>query len=97
MKAKKLGLPIKQLIWDYNLSEGDFLAILLGKKEVGWFNQDWALLRLVENLHYYELKRLVDFKVLKQHWPHIRNKVFNKYLKEEYDWLLQEYFVSTTR
>ena len=90
-------LPLKKLIWEYKLDEADFQAILAGKKHMGWFDQNWALLRLVENLHYYELLKVVDINLLAKHWQDIKKKIFDRRLKSEYDWFLQKYFIPTTR
>ena len=36
----------KQLVWDYNLTQDEFEAILYGKKVLGNMNQSWAIVRV---------------------------------------------------
>jgi len=84
----------KQLVWDYDLSPDDFTKILSGKKEIGTFNQDWAISRVLENLNYYDAMTLVPYATLKNRWDYIKGKLFNKAIKNGYEFLLQRYPVS---
>jgi len=84
----------KQLVWDYDLSIDDFKRILKGDKEVGSFNQDWAISRVLENLNYYDAMDLVPYEVLKNRWGQVKGKIFNKSIKDGYEFLLQRYPVS---
>lgn len=86
----------KQLIWDYNLTLNDFKMILFGEKKIGSFDQDWAISRALENLNYYDAMDLVPYEVLKNRWNQVKRKIFNKSIKDGYDFLLQRYPVSIT-
>jgi hypothetical protein len=35
-------------VWDYDLAEGDFEALLEGRKTLGRLDRDWAAVRLLE-------------------------------------------------
>ena len=84
----------KQLVWDYNLSMNDFKTILLGEKKIGSFDQDWAISRVLENLNYYDAMDLVPYEVLKNRWGQVKGKIFNKSIKDGYEFLLQRYPIS---
>ena len=84
----------KQLVWDYDLSLNDFKTILLGEKQIGSFDQDWAVSRVLENLNYYDAMDLVPYEILKNRWSQVKGKIFNKSIKDGYEFLLQRYPVS---
>lgn len=84
----------RQLIWDYNLSLDDFKTILKGDKKIGLLDQDWAISRVLENLNYYDAMDLVPYGVLKNRWQYVKGKLFNKVIKNGYEFLLQRYPVS---
>lgn len=84
----------KQLVWDYDLSIDDFKMILLGDKKVGSLDQDWAISRVLENFNYYDAMDLVPYEVLKNRWSQVKEKLFNKAIKNGYEFLLQRYPVS---
>lgn len=84
----------KKLVWDYHLSADDFEKILLGEKNVGTFNQDWAISRILENLNYYDAMSLVPYTLLKKRWSFVKERLFNTTIKSGYEFLLQRYPVS---
>ncbi len=84
----------KQLVWDYHISFDEFKTILLGKKKIGTFDQDWAISRVLENLNYYDAMVLVPYSVLKNRWRYVKGKLFNMAIKNGYEFLLQRYPVS---
>lgn len=84
----------RQLVWDYNLSLDDFKMILLGDKKVGSLDQDWAISRVLENFNYYDAMDLIPYEVLKNRWNQVKEKLFNKAIKNGYEFLLQRYPVS---
>lgn len=86
----------KKLVWDYNLTPDEFEKILLGKKN-GNFDQDWAISRVLSNLHYYDAMHIVPYSVLKKRWSSIKGKLFNKTIRDDYEFLLHRYPVSITR
>lgn len=90
-------MDIKKVIWDYNISEEDFLHYLYGKKEDGWFNQDWALVRSIERLNYYELKNLVSTELLLKKWDLIKNRIWRKDIREGLEFALQRANISSSR
>jgi hypothetical protein len=83
-----------RLVWDYNLAPDDFAAILAGKKTLGWFNQAWAIGRVLENLPYYQAISLVPLSFLQQKWLLVKPRLFTDSLKKGYEFVLREYALS---
>lgn len=92
-KSMKADL-FKQLVWDYNLTQEEFEAILYGKKVLGNMNQSWAIVRVLENLNYYDAMNLISLKVLRDNWNKVKGQLFNNSIKNGYEFLLQRYSVS---
>lgn len=86
----------KQLVWDYNLTQDEFEAILAGKKVLGNMDQSWAITRVLENLNYYDAMNLVSLNTLRSNWKEVQPKLFNSSIKNGYEFLLQRYPVSIT-
>ena len=85
----------RKLLWDYNISLDEYLDYLYGRKEDGWFNQQWALLRAINNLNYYELRKLVSLKMLEEEWDEISDKIRDPAVKKGLEFLLQRKTVSS--
>lgn len=86
----------KQLVWDYDITQAEFEAILAGKKVMGSFDQNWAITRVLENANYYDAMDLVSLNTLRSHWADIQSRLFKSSIKSGYEFLLQRYPVSTT-
>lgn len=86
----------KQLVWDYNLTQNEFEAILAGKKVLGNMDQSWAIVRVLENLNYYDAMNLIPIDMLRNNWKEVQPKLFNDSIKNGYEFLLQRYPVSIT-
>ena len=86
----------KQLVWDYNLTQDEFELILNGKKVLGNMDQNWAIVRVLENLNYYDAMNLVSLSTLRNNWKEVQPKLFNSSIKNGYEFLLQRYPVSIT-
>ncbi len=86
----------KQLVWDYDLTQNEFEAILAGKKVLGNMDQNWAIVRVLENLNYYDAMNLVSLNTLRNNWKEVQPKLFNSSIKNGYEFLLQRYPVSVT-
>ena len=86
-----------QLVWDYNLPQGNFEAILRGEKVLGNLDQNWAIARILENLNYYEAMKLIPLELLRKNWELVKKKLFKYPIKNGYEFLLQRYPVSIAR
>lgn len=86
----------KQLVWDYHLTQNEFEAILAGEKVLGNLDQNWAIVRVLENLNYYDAMNLVPLNTLRSNWKEVQQKLFSSSIKNGYEFLLQRYPVSIT-
>ncbi len=57
------------LVWDYDLSESDFRAMLDGTLTRGRLGQDWAVIRLLEYGQYRDIIHLLGYRRLIEGWP----------------------------
>ncbi len=66
-----------QYVWDYDLDEPQFLALLEGRQTIGRLDSNWAAIRLLEYAPYPEIVRLIGYRRLIEGWPawrgHIRS------------------------
>jgi hypothetical protein len=83
-----------QLVWDYDLPQEEFEAILRGEKVLGNLDQSWAMARILENLNYYEAMKLISTELLRKNWEMVKGKLFKKSIKRGYEFILQRYPVS---
>lgn len=86
----------RQLVWDYNLTQDNFEAILAGQKQLGSLDQSWAIARVLENVPYYEALNLVSPNLIKANWEHIKPKLFNSIIKHGYEYILYHPTLSIT-
>ncbi len=99
VKQKFLTNPaaFRQLIWEYKMTAEEFFAILEGRKTKGWFTQDWAIARVLENVNYYDAKSLVPLDVLQRRWDTVRSKLFHPSLQKGYDLVLHQKALSAAK
>jgi hypothetical protein len=76
-------------VWDYDLSEPDFLALLHGQKTLGRLDGDWAAVRLLEYAPYAEIVRLMGFQRLVDGWPRWRDRVRSPARRRSFDFLTE--------
>lgn len=62
-------------VWDYDIDEAQFRALLAGELRVGRLDQHWAAVRLLEYAPYREIVRLLGFRRLVAGWPSWRHRV----------------------
>jgi hypothetical protein len=79
-----MNLPF---IWDYDLDEDQFYALLDGKYTIGRLDSDWAAIRLLEYASYSEIVRLLGFKRLIDGWPKWRGRVRSTSRRRSFDFL----------
>ncbi|HRJ41421.1 MAG: hypothetical protein KJZ86_21580 [Caldilineaceae bacterium] len=77
MDDKSLSQPGKRLwyVWDYDIDEETFQAMLDGKVTRGRLGRDWAAIRLLNYASYPEIVRRIGLPVLVQDWSRWRNKL----------------------
>ena len=62
-------------VWDYDIDEAEFVALLAGTLVRGRLDQRWAAVRLLEYAPYPEIVRLLGFRRLVAGWPEWRRSV----------------------
>jgi len=85
-----------KLIWDYEMSLDEFENFLFGRKEEGWFDQQWALSRAINQLNYYELRRLVPLELLSEHWDSVSGQIRDPAVKKGLEFLLHRETLSSS-
>lgn len=76
-------------VWDYNIDEAEFRAILAGRVTIGRLDRDWAALRLLEYAPYREIVDMLGFQVLVAGWPTWRGKIRSESRKRGFDFLVE--------
>jgi hypothetical protein len=66
---------LSSYVWDYNIDEEQFRALLAGDLVLGRLDRDWAAVRLIEYAPYVEIVRAIGFKGLVRDWPRWRSRV----------------------
>jgi len=74
-------------VWDYNISESEFRAMLDGKLTRGRLGQDWAAIRLLEYGQYPEIIRLLGYRRLLAGWPSWRSHIRSESRRRGFDFL----------
>lgn len=74
-------------VWDYDLNEEEFRALLAGEHTIGRLNQRWAAVRLIEYAPYRDIVRLLGFARLVAAWPEWREHVRSKSRRRGLDFL----------
>lgn len=76
-------------VWDYDLDEVRFRAILSGRETVGGLDRDWAAVRLLEHAPYAEIRRLLSFRDLIAGWPSWRSRIRSETRRRGFDFLVE--------
>lgn len=76
-------------VWDYVISEEQFLHILAGQESIGRLDQDWAALRVLEYASYEEIVRLIGFRRLIENWPRWRHRIRSESRRRGFDFLTE--------
>ena len=74
-------------IWDYDIEEAQFRAILDGKQSLGRLDSDWAAIRLLDYAAYPDIVRLLGFKRLVEGWPRWREHIRSNNRRRGFDFL----------
>lgn len=76
-------------IWDYDLDEKDFEALLAGRLVRGRLGRDWAAVRLLEYAPYKEIVERLGFSALAEGWPRWRQKIRSESRRRGFDFLVE--------
>jgi hypothetical protein len=76
-------------VWDYDLTQEEFDAMLEGGYEDGHLDRDWAAVRLIEWAPYPEMIRRIGYKALVENWPRWRRRVRSQSTLRGLDFMVQ--------
>lgn len=75
-------------VWDYDLDEAQFRALLAGGPPLGRLDRDWAAVRLLDYGAYGDIVRLLGFRDLVAGWAHWRDRVRSESRRRGLDFLV---------
>jgi len=75
-------------VWDYNLTQEQFDALLDGRYTDGHLNRDWAAVRLIEWAPYKEMIQRLGYKALVENWPRWRPRIRSHSARRGIDFLV---------
>jgi len=75
-------------VWDYDLDEGAFKALLEGRQIVGRLDRNWAAVRLLEYASWPEIRRLLSLRDLVAGWPSWRGRIRSQTRRQGLDFLV---------
>ena len=85
-----LGLIMRaRYVWDYDISEQEFDALLAGRAARGRLDRAWAAARLIDSAPYEEVVRRIGFGELVRHWPEWRSRVRSTSARRGLDFLAE--------
>ena len=76
-------------VWDYDLDESEFKALLEGRKTRSRLDRNWAAVRLLEYASYPEIRRLLSFRDLVEGWPRWRGRIRSQTRRRGLDFLVE--------
>ena len=83
-----VGNPRPAYLWDYDIDEPQFRALLEGRLTLGRLDRDWAAVRLLDHAPYREIRRLLTFRAIVEGWPTWRGRVRSASRRRGFDFLV---------
>lgn len=76
-------------VWDYDITQEEFDAVLAGHVEDGPLTRDWAAVRIIEWANYEEMIRLLGYATLVNNWYRWREKIRSQEQRRALDFLVE--------
>jgi hypothetical protein len=76
-------------VWDYDIDEKQFMAMLAGELTIGRLDQRWATVRLIEYAPYREIVDRLGFRRLVAGWPDWRRSIRSPGRRRGLDFLVE--------
>jgi hypothetical protein len=76
-------------VWDYDIDEDRFRALLEGRETIGRLDRDWAAARLLDHATWREIRRLLSLGDLVRGWPAWRARVRSESRRRGLDFLVE--------
>lgn len=74
-------------LWDYDINEAQFRALLAGELTLGRLDRDWAVVRLLEYAPYPDMVKLLGFARFVEGWPTWRQRIRSDARRRAFDFL----------
>jgi len=78
-----------KFLWDYKLTNEEFIRILDGRLKKGRLDRDWAAIRLLEYGSYENIVQLLGHKQIVFGWKNWREKIRSGSRRRGFDFLVQ--------
>jgi hypothetical protein len=75
-------------VWDYDIDEERFRALLEGRETLGRLDRAWAAVRLLEHATYPEILQMMSFRELIAGWPQWRGRLRSQSRRRAFDFLV---------
>ncbi len=62
-------------LWDYDLDEAAFRALLAGERTIGSLDRTWAAVRLLEYAPWPQIVQFLGYRALIEGWPGWRARI----------------------
>jgi hypothetical protein len=76
-------------VWDYDIDEATFEAMLQGRTSFGALDRDWAVVRLLEYAPYREIIRRLGYREIVEGWPAWRSRIRSQSRRRGFDFLAE--------
>jgi len=76
-------------VWDYDIDEARFRALLTGREVMGRLDRDWAAARLLDHAPWREIRRMLSLGDLVRGWPAWRGRVRSFSRRRGLDFLVE--------
>ncbi len=81
-------MPRPSFVWDYELDDQAFRAMLAGHRTEGRLDRNWAAVRLLEYATYREILQYLSFAEIVEGWPEWREKIRSESRRRGFDFLV---------
>lgn len=76
-------------VWDYDIDEAQFRAMLAGGASIGRLDRDWAAIRLLDYGSYEQIREFLSVRALVRDWPLWRDRVRSVTRRRGLDFLVE--------
>ncbi|MFL6196145.1 MAG: hypothetical protein ACJ75H_18340 [Thermoanaerobaculia bacterium] len=76
-------------LWDYDIDEETFQALLDGTVRLGRLDRDWAATRLLEHAPYREIVHRLGYRGIVEGWPAWRSRIRSQSRRRGFDFLAE--------
>jgi hypothetical protein len=83
------GMSRLPYVWDYDIDEETFQALLDGRARLGRLDRDWAATRLLEHAPYWEIVNRLGFRGIVEGWPAWRPRIRSQSRRRGFDFLAE--------